>query len=98
MVNNKIGGNQRICQLGLRPLSAAKRITHGGQIDHARHAGKILKQNARRAELNLLRGSFGVPFGHIFNVGSFYGFIVFEAKQIFEQNLDGVRDAGQFRG
>ncbi len=39
--------------LGWDPRHRRQRVAHGGQVDHARHAGEILQQHARRHEADL---------------------------------------------
>ena len=53
MVDDEIDRRQRI---DLLRIAAERRhgVAHGGEIDHRRHAGEILHQDARRTEGDLL--------------------------------------------
>ncbi len=92
MVDHKVHGNQRTGELGIG-AERLERVAHSRQIDHARHAGEVLKQHAGWSEVDLLRGSFGVPARDILDVGMSYRARVFETQQVLEENLDGIRDA-----
>ena len=48
MVDHQIHGDQGIGFLGIG-AHLGERVAHGGEIDHAGHAGEILEQHARRA-------------------------------------------------
>ena len=68
MIDHQIGRDQRIGALGIG-AHVAQRVAHGGQIDHAGHAGEILQQHARRAEVDLLRRRADLPGRDVFDVG-----------------------------
>jgi hypothetical protein len=69
------------------------RASHRGQVDHARNARKILQQDARRPELNLLRSRLRVPLADVFDIARFDGPFILEPQQVFEQNSDRIRYA-----
>ena len=92
VVDDQIGGNERIGQLRIG-AQFVQSVAHGGQIDHAGHAGEILQQDARRAELDFLRARFRIPLGDVFDIARLYCSVVFKAQQIFQQDLDGIGDA-----
>ena len=53
MVDDEIDRHQRIDLLGVA-AQLAHGVAHGGEVDHGRHAGEVLHQHARRAEVDLL--------------------------------------------
>src|SRR6185437_13674073 len=91
MVDDQLGRRQRVDQLRVA-AQRLHRITHRGQIDHARHAGEILEQHACRHE-----GDFGIRFLLRIPVGDRLDFLrgdvdtVFVAQQVFQQDLHRVR-------
>ena len=102
VIDDQIDRDQRIGLLGIG-AHFLERVAHGGEIDYAGHAGEILQDHAGRAEVDLARVGFGVPLGDVFDVGALDGGAVFEAQQVFEENLDRVGnareiDAGFFEG
>ena len=52
MVDDEVDRHQRIDPFGIA-AERPHRVAHGGEVDHRRHAGEILHQNARRAEGDL---------------------------------------------
>ncbi len=96
VIDHQVGGNERIGALGIG-AHCAQRIAHGRQIDHARNAGEILQQHAGRAEVDFLRWRADFPFRDVLDIGRLDGRAVFGAQQIFEQNLDGIGNAGDVR-
>ncbi len=73
-------------------------VAHGGEVDHRRHAGKILHQHPRRAERDLAVAFFVVePQRHRPNVVGGDGPAVLVPEQIFEQHLERKRQARNAR-
>ncbi len=73
-------------------------IAHGREIDHARHAGKVLEQHTRRHERNLFVGTERrIPLRHGANVVGFHERVVLAAQQILEQDLHRVRQTRDAR-
>src|SRR5258707_7234490 len=92
MVDHQIDGDERIRLLRIG-AQLGEGVAHGGQVHHAGDAGEVLQQHAGGTEVDLLRGRGGVPLCDVLDVGAFNGEAVLEAQQVFEQNLDRIRDA-----
>ena len=93
VVNHQINRRQRVDLLRVT-VGAGHRITHGGQIDHCRHPGKVLHQYTGRAILNLaIRAPLLQPVRHRLDVVQGYGFAVFVAQQVFQQHLERLGQA-----
>ena len=95
MVDNQVDGNKRVDLAGIA-AQLCNRIAHRGQIDHARHAGEILQQYARRAILDFILAFAGVllPIDQCLCIGGRNGeAAIFKAQQIFEQHLHAERQA-----
>src|SRR5690606_39115320 len=71
------------------------RLTHGGQVDHARHAGEVLHDHAGRRELDL-GGGLGVlvPLRQRVDVVGRGVQAVLGAQQVLQQHLEAVRKVG----
>ena len=101
VVDDQLGGVQRIDLLRIA-AELLHGLAHGGEVHHAGHAGEVLHDHARGREIDLVGGrGLGVPAEHRFDVILRDVDAVFEAQQIFEQDLEGVgqsRDlvGGQF--
>ena len=54
VIYDQVGGDQRIGEFRIG-AQFFQRIAHGSQIDHARYAGEILQQHARRHKGDFLR-------------------------------------------
>ena len=99
VVDDEVDRHQRIDLLGV----AAQRldaVAHRGEVDHRRHAGEVLHQDAGRAEADFLAGLALVvePGDEILDVGLGDRAPVLVAQQVLEQHLhrEGqLRDAGQ---
>ncbi len=98
VVDDEIDGHQRIdlFRIAAERLDA---VTHGGKVDDRRNAGKILHQHARRSI-----GDFGLgqalvvqPFGNRKDLLFGDGLAVFEAQQVFEENLHREGQLGNTR-
>ena len=98
MVDDEIDRRQRI---DLVRIAAERRhgVAHGGEIDHRRHAGEILHQDARRAEGDLLVAlALLQPLRDAANIVGGDAPPVLVAQQIFEQHLERegqARDPGK---
>ncbi|MGY3295522.1 hypothetical protein ACVWWP_008589 [Bradyrhizobium sp. LM3.6] len=94
VVDNEIDRHQRIDLLGI----AAKllhRVAHRSEVDHRRHAGKILHQHASRAERDLmLQRLLAQPFRHRDDVFLLDRATVLVAEQVLEQNLHRIGKFG----
>ena len=90
VINHQVNGGQRVDQR--RVLAGlAHRLTHGGQVHHTRHAGKVLHQHPRRAELDFGVGATVLqPLRHGLKVLFLNGDTVFKAQQVFRQHLEGI--------
>ena len=88
MVDDEMDGHLRVDLAGVG-AERVHRVAHGGQIDNARYAGKILKQHARGAILDLaLRLALVIlPIDDRLNVFDRHGDAIFETEQVFEQHL-----------
>ena len=95
MVDDEIDGHQRV---DLRRIAAELRhaVAHRCEIDDGRNPGKILHQDARRAEADFFFGLSLVvePVGHSRDIGLHDGAAVLVAQQVLEQNLHGIRELG----
>ena len=96
MIDHQIGGDERIGAFGIG-AHCAERIPHGRQIDNAGNAGEILQQHAGRAEVDFFRLGADFPFRDVLDIGCLDGGAVFSAQQVFDQNLDGIGNAGDVR-
>ena len=91
VVDDQMHGHLRVDLLGI----AAERldaVAHRREIDHRRHAGKILHQYAGRAILNLRRAfRFLLPVNHRLRIlGGNGKAVILEAQHIFQQHFQRV--------
>ena len=88
MVDDEIDRHQRV-DLARVAAEGLHGVAHGGEIDHRRHAGEVLHQNAGRAVGDLLLGLAAIvePGGHGLDVGLRDGAAVLEAQKVLEQHL-----------
>ncbi len=95
VVDHQVGGRQRV-DLVRVAAELADGLTHGGEVDDARHAGEVLHDHPRRSELDLhagigrrvpVRDRLDVVLG---DVGAVLG-----AQQILGEHLEAV---GKFLG
>ncbi|MDQ1132351.1 hypothetical protein QE386_000946 [Pseudoxanthomonas winnipegensis] len=94
MVDHQFGRDLRVDLLGLA-AQLDHRIAHGGQVDHAGHAGEVLQHHARGHEGDLgVRLGLGVPLGHRLDVLGRDADPVLAAQQVLQQDLHGVGQAG----
>jgi hypothetical protein len=94
VVDDEIDRHQRVDLLGIA-AQRLHRITHRGEIDHRRHAGEILHQDARRAERNfMLELALPQPFRHRDDVGLLDRAVVLVAQQVFQQHLHRIGQLG----
>ncbi len=95
VVDDKIDGVQRV---DLRRIGAQldHGVAHRGQVDDGRHAGKVLHQHARGAEADFMldRALVDEPVGQGGNVFLGNRDAVFEAQQVFQQDLQRGRQGG----
>jgi hypothetical protein len=71
------------------------RVAHGGEIAHGGDAGEVLHQDARRAELDLVRGVRGrVPGGDRADVVGGDRGAVLPAQEVLEQDAHRVGQGG----
>ena len=88
VVNHQINRVQRVDLFGIPP-KADNPVTHGSQINHGRHTGKVLHQHAGRAIGDLARvfAATGGPFGKGLDVVNRYGFAIFKPQHVFQHHL-----------
>ncbi len=68
------------------------RVAHRGEIDHARHAGEVLQQHARRPVRDLFRrGEPRLPRRERDDVVRGHRTAVLEPQEVLEQDLERVR-------
>ena len=95
VVDDHLGGVEGVDDLGVT-AEVGDRLSHGGQIDDARHTREVLHDDAGRGELDLRVGLGGrVPGGqgaHV--VGGDVG-AVLGAQQVLGQHLEAVGQALQ---
>ena len=95
MIDNQLGGNQRIHALGVAAESLHG-IAHSAQIDDRRHSGKVLHEYAGRHVGNLAAWlGLGIPLGQEFDVGGGDVHAILTAEQVFKQNLEAKWKAAQ---
>ena len=71
-------------------------VAHGGEIDDGGDAGEVLHEDAGRHVGDLARWlGFSVPGGEELDVVGGDGAAVFVAEEIFEQDAEGEREAGE---
>ena len=93
VVDDELHRLQRVHLVGIaaEPHDA---VPHRRQIDDARNTGKVLQQHARGHERDLaLRRALHVPARQRLDIGRFHEAAVLVAKQIFEEDLERVRQA-----
>ncbi len=84
---------QRIGAVGVG-AHGGQGVAHGGEIDHAGHAGEILQQHARGHEADFLGVGAGDAAGDVSMSAALNAAAVFVAQQVFEQDLGGEGQAG----
>ena len=93
VVDDEIDRDLRIDDTGIA-AEIGRGVAHGGKVDDRRHAGEILHQDAGGAVGDLAVGSALLhPFGDRLDVVGGDAAPVFEAQQIFQQHLEGKRQA-----
>ncbi len=101
VVDDQLDGHQGVDLGGVAP-QVGQRVTHGGQVDHGRHPGEVLHQDALGREGDLVRRvaraltvALGVdaPGGGGHDVVGRHVRAVLVAQQVLEQHLDGVGQA-----
>ena len=96
MVDDQLGGEQRIDALGIS-AHALHRFAHCSQIDDCRHTSKILQQHPRGHEGNFFFSRSGTPIGQRLDVRGVNESVVFAAQKIFKQNAQRKRELAQIR-
>ena len=98
MVDDELGGVDRVDLLRVT-TEFFHGLAHGGEIHHAGHAGEVLHDHACRREVDFIgRRSLRVPVEHRFDVVLRDVDAVFEAQQVFQQDLEGVGQSGDLVG
>ena len=97
MVDDQFHGDERV-DPGRIAAEDAQRVAHGGEVDHAGHAGEILHEDSLRGEGDL--GRVGpaeavslrvpAPVGHCLDVAGMDGQTVLVAEQVLQEDLDRV--------
>ncbi len=94
MIDNQLGGQQRIHPLGIA-AHLHDRIAHRGEIDDRRHAREVLEQHTRRHERDfLIRHLARVPAGQLLDVLGPDHAAVFAPQQVLEQDLERIGQPG----
>jgi hypothetical protein len=100
VVDDEIRRHERV-DAGRVAAHLGHRIAHGGQVDHARDAGEVLENDARRHERQLglcrplrIPGRQGAHVVRAHEVGLRRG----AAQHVLEQDLDGVRQPIEIGG
>ena len=95
MVDDHLGRGQRVDLLGIA-AQTGDGFAHGGQINHAGHAGEVLHDHARWRERDFVTGgSLGIPVEQGFNVCPCDVDAVFKTQLVFQQDLQRERQPGQ---
>jgi len=93
VVDDQFGGGERV-DLGGITAEILDGLAHGGQVDHAGHAGEVLHEDSRRGELDLDAGVGGlVPAAERADVVGRDVGAVLRAQQVLQQDLQGVGQA-----
>jgi len=93
VITNEIDRNERIDLLGVTP-QRLHGIAHGREIDHRRHAGKVLHQHARRAKRDLAFRGLGLePLRNRLDIFLGDRAAILVAQQILQQHFHGKRQA-----
>ena len=95
VIDHQLGRRQWVDLVGVA-AQLDHRIAHGGQIDHARHAGEILQHDAGGHEGDFDVGlGLGIPLRDRLDL--FRGDVeaVFVTQQVFQQDLHRVRQSLQ---
>jgi len=102
VVNDEIGGQKRIDFFWIA-AEIAHGFAHGCEIDDRGDAGEILQEDARGHERDFVRRSYGgIPCCEGAHVVWLDEAAILEAKEVFEEDLQGKRearnvaDAGEF--
>ena len=95
VVDDEFDRAQRI-HLGRVAAQLLDGVAHGGEVDHAGHAGEVLQDHAGGGEVDVLgRQGFQIGAGEGFDVGLGGVGAVFVAEQVLQQDFVGVGQAGQ---
>ena len=92
VVNDEVNRDERVGQGGIEP-HFGEGVAHGGHVDDARDAGKVLHQDPRRHKSDLLLGTSHVPLGNVFNVPFLDVQVIFLTQQVLEKDLDRKRQS-----
>ena len=94
VVDDEFGGEERIDALGIA-AHFFHRFAHGGEVDDGGHAGEVLQEHARGHEGDFFLRDAGRPGGERLDVFGANEAIVFEAKEVFEENAQRERKRGE---
>ena len=87
VVDHQLGRRQRVDQ-GRVATQRLHRVTHRRQVDHARHAGEVLQQHARRHERDFgIRLLLRIPVGDGLDFLRRHLDAVLVTQQVFQQDL-----------
>ncbi len=91
MVDNEVDGHERVdpARVATERLDG---VSHGGEVDDARHAGEVLEKDARWRVRDLPGGSTGLVTGQGLHVFGLHAHAIFVAQQVLEEELDRIRD------
>ena len=105
VVDHELDRDERVDLRRVAP-EAGQRVAHGGQVDHAGHAGEVLHEHALGGEGDLVGGvagaltvalGVGAPGGHGHDVVGRDVRAVLVAQEVLEDHLDRVGQAGRRR-
>ena len=95
MVDDHLGRSQRVDLFGIA-AQTGDGFAHGGQIDHAGHAGEVLHDHARRRERDFVAGGgLGIPVEQGLDIAARDVDAVFKAQLVLQQNLEREGQARQ---
>ena len=93
VVNDEIGGQKRIDFFWIA-AEIAHGFAHGCEVHDCGDAGEILQEDARGHEGDFVRRGYrGIPGCEGAHVGGLDEAAILEAKQVFEEDLQGKREA-----
>jgi hypothetical protein len=98
MVDDELG---RVYRVDLLRIAAELLhcLAHGGEVHHAGYAREVLHDDPRGREVDFVgRCRLRIPVEHRFDVVPRDIDAVFEAQQVFEQDLEGVGQSGDLVG
>ena len=94
VIDDQLGRRQRIDLVGIA-AELDHRFAHRGEVDDGRHAGEVLHDHAAGRERDFVGGrGLRIPVEQRFDVRARDVHAVFEAQQVFQQDLQREGQAG----